>query len=659
VSISPLRDATRRITHYVATQEDVTERKRAERTLREREALFRELADNISEVFFVADAGYREMLYVNAAYEKIWGRSTRELYDQPRAFLEHVFEEDQPRVLDSMNKNQRGEETDAVEFRVVRPDGSTRWVLGHSVPIRNERGEVYRISGVVRDVTEQHRARDAVAESEARFRALTEASFDGIAIVEAGVVRDANRGFADMFRYTQDEVIARPMTDFVAPESVDDVSRRITQGLEGRYEFVGVRKDGHTIVVEATSRIHRRGTRSELVTALRDITDRRLLEDQFRQAQKMEAVGRLAGGVAHDFNNLLTVITSYADLVYEEMTPADPRQPDVDQIRKAADAAAALTRQLLAFSRQQIIQPRPVVLEEIIGSAQRMLKRLIGEDVELESVLQSPPSTVMIDAGQLEQALMNLVVNARDAMPTGGKLTLETSRVMLNESYAATHVPTIPGRYAVLAVSDTGIGMDKETRARIFEPFFTTKETGKGTGLGLAMVYGIVKQSGGFIWVYSEQGRGSTFKIYLPLIVDEPSDADAGRVTETRHGSETILLVEDSPAVRAAARQILERYGYHVLEASSATEALDIVARARGVIDLLVTDVVMPGISGRELAERLQIVRPELKVLFMSGYTDDAVVRHGVLASEVSYLQKPFSPDALARKVREVIDSPS
>ena len=372
----------------------------------------------------------------------------------------------------------------------------------------------------------------------------------------------------------------------------------------------------------------------------------------------MEAVGRLAGGVAHDFNNLLTVILSYTDMLIEGMSPKDPRAEDLGEIRKAALAAASLTRQLLAFSRQQVIEPRVVILEDLVVQTHNLLSRLIGEDIDLATQFGSAACVVHIDPGQLEQVLMNLAVNARDAMPTGGKLTIETAVVELDEDYAAAHWPAVTGRFAMLAVSDTGIGMDEAIRARIFEPFFTTKGPGKGTGLGLATVYGIVKQSGGFIWVYSEPGKGATFKIYLPL---HEGAATTGPEEPAKplavHGTETVLLVEDSEAVRLVVRKTLEQLGYEVLEAPSASAAVTLAAELDRPLPLLLTDVVMPEMSGRVLAEKLATLQPQAKVLYMSGYTDDAIIRHGVLRAKTPFLQKPFTPLALAMRVREVLDT--
>src|SRR5437867_8211074 len=381
-------------------------------------------------------------------------------------------------------------------------------------------------------------------------------------------------------------------------------------------------------------------------------------EARLRQAQKMEAVGRLAGGVAHDFNNLLTVITSYSDLLLEDLGSDDPKHDDVAQIRKAADGAAVLTRQLLAFSRQQVLEPKVLDLKATVASTEKLLQRLIGEDVRLTTSLAPDLGAVKADPGQLEQVIINLAVNARDAMPAGGRLTIEAANMEMDDVYVRSHAPARPGRYVMLAMSDTGIGMDEQTKARIFEPFFTTKESGKGTGLGLATVYGIVKQAGGFIWVYSEPGRGSSFKVYLPR-VDEPVAPAIARPApaEPRRGTETVLVAEDAPSVRLVTRQVLERYGYTVLEAPTGDIALRLAAKHHGPIHLLLTDVVMPGLSGRQLAEQLAQLRREMKVLYVSGYGESAVVHHGILESGVAYLQKPFTPETLARRVRDALDA--
>jgi signal transduction histidine kinase len=382
-------------------------------------------------------------------------------------------------------------------------------------------------------------------------------------------------------------------------------------------------------------------------------------EKQLVQSQKLEAVGRLAGGISHDFNNLLTVILGYSDIMKRNLREGDPLRRNVDEITRASERAASLTRQLLAFSRKQVMQPKVFDLNTVVSDLEKMLRRMIGEDIELRVTAETDLGNIKADPVQLEQVLMNLVVNARDAMPKGGKLSIETANVYLDESYSQDHVSVVPGHYVMLAISDTGCGMDEETRQRIFEPFFTTKEQGKGTGLGLSMVYGIVKQSGGNIWVYSEEGRGTTFKIYFPRVTAAAEEyRRAAHGLEVEGGSETILLVEDAEWVRTLARQVLESAGYRVLEAGNADAAIKLCESINGDrIDLLLTDVVMPGMSGNDMSRILLAKHPGMPVLYMSGYTDDAIVQHGVLEAGINFLQKPFTPAALASKVREVLDS--
>jgi PAS domain S-box-containing protein len=465
-----------------------------------------------------------------------------------------------------------------------------------------------------------------------------------------------------MFGFTEAEVLGKhPFEVIVPPKSRASMAATFGRLRAGDMDSQGtcenVTKDGRTIICEwyNTPLMGEDGRFLGILSLAQDITERRQLEEQFRQAQKMEAVGRLAGGVAHDINNLLTVITGYGELVLSILPPTHPARELVREIRNAGERAAALTRQLLAFSRKTVLEPKVLDLNTQVREMEKLLRRLIGEDVELTTSLSPDLGRVKTDPGQLEQVLVNLCVNARDAMPHGGKITLETKNAQLDAAYAQDHPDVQPGPYVLLAVSDTGHGMDAATQARIFEPFFTTKEQGKGTGLGLAMVYGFIKQSSGHIAVYSEPGRRATFKLYLPQVQGMVSSSKSS--PGLTKGTETVFLVEDEDGVRALARHLLQSCGYTVLEASNGKEALRIAERHLGTIHLLITDVVMPqGLGGRQVAEAVRARHPEARVLFVSGYTDDAVVRHGILEERTSFLQKPFTPAALAQKVREVLD---
>ena len=527
------------------------------------------------------------------------------------------------------------------------------------------KGQLKRLLPAIERELREAKARAALRASQASYGTLVEHAPVGIyRSTPQGKVLSVNAAVVRMLGYDSAAEVLR--LDMARDVYADPAERQrlvdrdtYTDRQYDDVEATWKRKDGHLLTVQLSVRAVRNGTGhvEYYETFVRDVTDQRRLQQQLLQSQKMEAVGRLAGGIAHDFNNLLTVITSYSDLLLEDLGTDDPKRSDVEQVRKAADGAAALTRQLLAFSRQQVVEPRVVSLNAVVESLQKILRRVLGEDVDLATTPGADLGAVRADVGQLEQVLMNLAVNARDAMPTGGKLTIETDNVEHDPAFARGQGAAAVRQFVMLAVTDTGVGMDEATKARIFEPFFTTKAPGKGTGLGLATVYGIVQQSGGFIWVYSEPGHGTTFKIYLPR-VDAPAEgAVVAAVGPVARGTETVLLAEDSAAVRAVARQVLERQGYTVLEAPDGELALQLAQRHSGPIHLLLTDVVMPGMSGRQLADRLALARPDMKVLYASGYTDDSVVRHGVLEEGTPYLQKPFTPESLARKVRDVLDS--
>jgi PAS domain S-box-containing protein len=558
--------------------------------------------------------------------------------------------------------------TKATERRVRRPDGTCSWieVTGTNMVDNPAVGAIVRN---MRDVTERKGAEGALRASEARFARLSESGLIGIALADMhGNVHDANDTYLRMLGYSRADLHAGNVggASMTAPEwrSMDDraTERVKSTGVATPWEKELFRQDGSRVpVLVGAAMLDDRDCISFVV----DLTDRKRSErtlretqEQLRQAQKMDAVGRLAGGVAHDFNNMLSVILSYSQLLLNEVKPSDPMHADLDEIQRAGQRAAALTHQLLMFSRQQVIEPRVIDLNDVLSDMDRMLRRLLGEDIEVTFTKRST-AKVLVDPSGIEQVVMNLVVNARDAMPTGGKLTIETADVVLDEEYARRHVGVTPGPHVMLAVTDGGSGMDPATRERIFDPFFTTKEKGKGTGLGLSTVFGIATQSGGSVWVYSELGLGTTFKVYLPRAKTQARAPGVSMPPTTLHGTETILLVEDEDQVRAVARGILTRHGYKVIEAGTPGEALLSCEQHTGTIDLLLTDVVMPKMSGPELAKRLAVGRPEMRVLCMSGYTDDSIVRHGVLEAHFAFLQKPITPDTLTRKVREVLDAPS
>jgi two-component system, cell cycle sensor histidine kinase and response regulator CckA len=504
---------------------------------------------------------------------------------------------------------------------------------------------------------------EALRASEARHRSLVESAVYGMYRSSLdGKFLDVNPALVKMLGYSSaEELMAVDMARDIYLDSdhrAAVINAYRESGCLESCELRWKRKDGRSITVRLSGNVFKneQGDTLGFEMIAEDVSERRALEEQLRQSQKMEAVGRLAGGIAHDFNNLLTVMKGYSELMLDELDAADPLRTEVDEVKKAADRAAALTRQLLAFSRQQVLAPKVLDLNSVVGNMDKLLRRLLGEDIDLFTVLEPGLARVKADPGQVEQVIMNLAVNARDAMPNGGKLTIETANVDLDENYIRDHASVKPGAYVMVAVTDTGSGMTDKVKSRIFEPFFTTKEIGKGTGLGLSTVYGIIKQSGGYIWVYSEVGIGSTFKAYLPA-VDAPAELPAGTTQPpARRGSETVLLVEDEDGVRALMRQVLHKHGYNVLESRHGGEALLMCERHSGKIDLLLTDVVLEQMSGRELAERLIKVRPEMKVLYVSGYADDAIVHHGVLNAGVAFLQKPFTTEALARKIRYVLD---
>jgi hypothetical protein len=529
------------------------------------------------------------------------------------------------------------------------------------------------VSRELREAAERRQRRAAeiaLSEAEDRMRFALDAANIGTWQADVANRRAAWSARAEMLHGVGEGQFGGTFDAFIAtvhPEDRDRVREQVAASRRGqaesRIEYRVFWPDGsiHWIVNVGRTFYDGDGHAVRAAGVSMDVTAQRNLEEQFHQAQKMESIGNLAGGIAHDFNNLLTAILGYSNVLLEE--EAVTLQPEVvrsflEEIQKAGERAAALTNQLLAFSRRQIIQPTVLDINDVIVGLDKMLQRLIGEDISLTTHLAETLGSTRADAGQIEQVIMNLVVNARDAMPSGGKITIETGNVELDASYSQRHITVAPGRYVMLAVSDNGTGMTPEVQVRIFEPFFTTKPKGRGTGLGLATIYGIVKQNRGDVWVYSEPGKGTTFKVYLPRVDEAPIAVPAKAAIIPQGRGEAVLLVEDDHRVRKLARELLARNGYDVIEGADAEDAIRVAAAFPKPIDLLLTDIVMPGMSGQLLAQRLAEHHPKLKILYMSGYTDDAIVQHGVLTSDIAFLQKPFTPTTFARAVRDVLDSP-
>jgi PAS domain S-box-containing protein len=637
---------------------DITERKRAEEALIEERYLLHTLMDNLPDAIYFKDRESR-FTRTNKAHAKQFGLSHHAQAVGKTDFDFFTAEHAQPAYNDEQEIIRTGQPVVNKEERETWPDGRVTWVSTTKMPLRDAHGNIIGTFGVSRDIT-QHKQAEA---EHARLVTAIEQSAEAVVITNTtGGIEYVNPAFTRITGYGREEVLGQNprilKSDKQDPEFYQQLWATILNGQIWHGELINRRKDGSLYTEEMNIAPVRNqvGEITHFIATKQDVTEHKQLEQQLIQAQKMEAVGRLAGGVAHDFNNLLTIINGYAQLLIEPISPQDPRRGHLKEILMAGERAASLTRQLLAFSRRQVLEPRVLNLNSVLADVAKMLRRLIGEDVELVSTLKPDLGRVKVDPGQIEQVIMNLAVNARDAMPQGGKLFIETSNVEIDANYARRHSPMMPGKYVMVAVSDTGCGMDLETQAHAFEPFFTTKEKGHGTGLGLATVYGIVKQSGGFIWVYSAPGHGSTFKIYLPFIEEalptaEPAEAPA----ELAKGSETVLVVEDERGVRSLVCEALASHGYKVLEAAGAASALEISERYTEPIHLLLTDVVMPQTGGKELAKGFSTLHPETKVLYMSGYTDDAIVRHGILEGGTSFLQKPFQPKALLLKIREVL----
>ncbi|MBZ5698152.1 MAG: PAS domain S-box protein [Acidobacteriia bacterium] len=658
-SVSPEFDDSGNLSAIFGVARDISERKQAEEKLRESEGHYRSLFENMLNGFAYCrmlfdDGQPQDFIYlsVNQAFERLTG-----LKDVAGKKVSEVIPGIRESAPDLFELYGRVARTGVPEQCEIYLEALKMWfTISVYCPRQDHFVAVFDV------ITDRKRAEEALRTSEGKYRQIVETSNEGIWMLDPdGKTIFANRQMAQMLGYSEEELSRLSLFDLTYDSDLADARarmERLRMGEAVQRDLRYRRKDGSELWALASSApvFDAAGKNAGMLGMLSDITERKRLEKQFRQAQKMEAVGQLAGGVAHDFNNLLGVIIGYSELVEESLKPDDPLRPKIEEIKKAGERGASLTRQLLAFSRQQVLEPKILNLNSVVADVQKMLQRLISEDIELITNCQPNLALVKVDRGQIEQVIMNLAVNARDAMPNGGKLRIETANVDLDDFYARQHAPMVPGSFVMLVITDTGMGMDAETQTHIFEPFFTTKEQGKGTGLGLATVYGIVKQSGGYVWVYSELGQGTIFKIYLPQVQGEaekekPSIGPDKLVKET----ETILLVEDEEALRKMTHELLEQSGYTVLEASDGLEALEIAWQHKGPIHLLLTDVVMPRMSGPALAKPAAALHPELKVLYMSGYTGYSYVSQGLVSSESELLQKPFTRDTLLRKIREVL----
>ena len=656
IMLSPLKSPEGIL--VTAAIRDISVRKRAEKHLAQMEGRYRGLLEAAPDAMVVVNKT-GEIVLLNVQAEKQFGYNRDELVGKnvksiiPKGFGERLIADGLRSVEDALAQ-QIGT---GIELTGRRKNGSDFPIEIMLSPLESTEGIL--VTAAIRDISVR---KQSEAERERLMTAIEHAA-EGVVVTDAKAdIQYVNPAFSTMTGYSRNDVLGKN-TRILKSGKHDaafyaTIWTTIHAGQVWRGEIINRRKDGslYTEKMSITPVQNEQGEMTHIVAMKEDITARKLLEDQFRQAQKMEAVGRLAAGVAHDFNNLLTVIIGYSDLMLDQFVTSDPRRTYATEIKFAGERAEGLTRQLLAFSRQQVLDPHVLDLNALVTNLTKMLRRLIGEDLELFFEEGPLPHMIKADPGQIEQVLLNLAVNSRDAMPHGGKLTIETADVQLDEAYRDAHFSMPVGSYVMLAISDTGCGMDKDVQAHIFEPFFTTKEQGKGTGLGLATVHGIVEQSGGHIWVYSELGRGTTFKIYLPTVKGTPEAAEIRAVPAG--GSETVLLVEDDASLRKLARMILAAQGgYKVLESAGGKEAQMLAGQYKDRIDLLLTDVVMPGMGGRELSEKLATLRPEMKIMFMSGYTDDTVVRHGVLEVGTAYVQKPFTSESLLRKVRDALDA--
>jgi len=664
----------RRLSDAIATLTTV-------KNLSESEKRFRRIAENARDIIFRMSLPDGNFEYISPAVEELVGFTPQELYQDPRLSLQIVHPDWLTYFLEEREKLARVEIAPFYEYKIINRQGAERWVNQRNTLIKDDAGNPIALEGIVTDITHQKRTESELRDKRDEAQMFLDiAGVMIIAIDREQKVTLANRKAREILGCEEKDIIGKNWFDnFLFIDDIDSVKKVYNRVIAGEMEAVEyfenpVRSKSGDIKLIAWHNTVIRDENGDITHSLssgEDITERRKaeneklkaeedrnkIEEQLRQSQKMESIGKLAGGIAHDFNNLLTSILGNCDMAISELRPEDPLYLELSEINEGAERAADLTRQLLAFSRKQVMEPRILNLNTVISNMDKMLKRIIGEDIILDTRLYPELWNTKVDPSQIEQVILNLAVNARDAMPEGGRLFIETDNIILDSEYEENHPEAAPGEYVMLAVSDTGCGIDKEIQANIFDPFFSTKEIGKGTGLGLSTVYGIIKQSGGNIWVYSEKGKGTTFKVYIPRMEGEP---DTDVFNESNHkppsGTETVIVVEDDSAVRSMSVKVLRQLGYKVYDAQNGGEALLICESLKVPVDLIVTDVIMPKMSGVEFVDRIRGFWKGVKALYISGYTPNYIVHQGMLEAGIPYLQKPFRPLKFAEKVREVID---
>ncbi len=671
----------------IGTHKDITSRKKTDLALKESQRKLATLMENLPGMAYRCynDANWTMEFVSDGCYDLTGYQKEDIIFNHNISYANIIHPEDRQQVWDEVSVQLAGDKPFTLLYRIRTREGKIKWVWEKGCAVSVKNGDTRVIEGFIMDITDRIKAETALEQRNLQYESFIHNSLVGIwrieftepisatlpareiaqQIIETGYFSECNNAMAHMYKYSaKEDLVGTPIKNLVidSKASLDRLETAVRNNFKA--EIIDSEEKDREGNVHYFRNSYfgyiENGKLLWLWGIQLDITEHRQLEDQYRQAQKMEAIGNLAGGIAHEFNNLLTVINVHSDMLLDHLEDPQRLTAGLSAIKKAGERAVALTRKLLTFSRRQIVQPKPLNLNESVKDSLKLLEPLIEENIEVKTKFGDDSYIIKIDGTQFEQIIMNLVVNARDAMPNGGELIIETSRKILDEEYTRRHLDVAPGEYVLLSISDTGTGMDEETRKQIFEPFFTTKSKDKGSGLGLATVYGIVKQNGGSIWVYSEPGSGTTFNIYLPAYEGEPVKEDIHpQGTSLPEGSETILLAEDEESVRTLIVDILETYGYQVLETVSSAGALETCQGFAGEIDLLVTDVIMPGINGPELAEKCQETRNNLKVLYLSGYTENVIVNQGVLKPGVVFLQKPFTPQQLLEKIRVTLDDNS